>query len=77
MESKELQETIKYVATAYGHLLAPKKTINGEQFAKRIEAAYDTSVERNAISCNIARDCIETIMRNEELIFYRTYEKEN
>ena len=78
MISKELQETIKYVATAYIHLLlAPKETINGREFAKRIMAAYDISEKRNAIACSISKDYIETITRNGESFFYRTIEKEN
>lgn len=77
MTSKELQETIKYIATSYIHLLAPKETINGREFAKRIMAAYDISEKRNAISCSISRDYIETIIRNGESVFYRTFEKEN
>lgn len=77
MTSKELQETIKYIATAYIHLLSPKETINGREFAKRIMSAYDISEKRNAIACSISRDYIETIIRNGESVFYRTIEKEN
>lgn len=77
MTSKEIQETIKYIATAYIHLLAPIETINGREFAKRIMSAYDISEKRNAISYSISRDYIETITRKGESFFYRTIEKEN